>query len=69
MQAIKLKNILQSRHKKNFEVINTENKIIGKLFDKNTKGKVKMAENDSTENEQSKLNKIFDDLRQLLQYA
>lgn len=69
MQAIKLKNILQRRHKKNFEVINTENKIIGKLFDKNTKGKVKMAENDSTENEQNKLNKIFDDLRQHLGHA
>lgn len=69
MQAIKLKNILQRRHKKNFEVINTKNEIIGKLFDKNTKGKVKMAENDSTENEQSKLNKIFDDLRQHLGHA
>lgn len=66
MQATKLQNLLQSRHKKNFEVINTKNKVIGKIFDKNTKGKAKMAENDSKENEESRLDKIFDDLRRHL---
>lgn len=69
MQVTKLQNLLQSRHKKNFEVINTKNKVIGKLFDKNTKGKVKMAKNDSKENKENRLDKIFDDLRQHIDHA